>query len=119
MIQNTNKKEEPQTPTNRHSFNDVSSPPSDTNSAKCTYLTHKGKKKSWTMEEDAYLMRLVTKYGPHKWSLISENMPGMKLVMQDASENSADNDGIITSIHTSIKTNGVKDKNGFYLFFTN
>lgn len=84
MIQNTNKKEEPQTPTNRHSFNDVSSPPSDTNSAKCTYLTHKGKKKSWTMEEDAYLMRLVTKYGPHKWSLISENMPGMKLVMQDA-----------------------------------
>lgn len=36
----------------------------------------KWKKRSWTTEEDAYLIKLVQKYGPQKWTTISENLPG-------------------------------------------
>jgi len=35
-----------------------------------------GKKRSWTAEEDAYLIKLVQKYGAQKWTTISENLPG-------------------------------------------
>lgn len=30
-----------------------------------------GKKRSWTTEEDAYLIKLVQKYGAQKWTTIS------------------------------------------------
>jgi len=38
---------------------------------------YKGKKRSWTVEEDEYLIKLVQKYGAQKWTTISENLPGM------------------------------------------
>lgn len=34
------------------------------------------KKRSWTSEEDAYLIKLVQKYGAQKWTVISDNLPG-------------------------------------------
>lgn len=35
-----------------------------------------GKKRSWTADEDAYLIKLVQKYGAQKWTSIAENLPG-------------------------------------------
>jgi hypothetical protein len=35
-----------------------------------------GKKRSWTSEEDAYLIKLVHKYGAQKWTSIADNLPG-------------------------------------------
>jgi hypothetical protein len=40
-------------------------------------LVELGKKRSWTTEEDAYLIKLVQKYGAQKWTTISENLPGI------------------------------------------
>jgi hypothetical protein len=44
--------------------------------SKCTPSPYTGKKRSWTAEEDAYLIKLVQKYGAQKWTTISENLPG-------------------------------------------
>lgn len=44
--------------------------------SKCRVLVYQGKKRSWTTEEDAYLIKLVQKYGAQKWTTISENLPG-------------------------------------------
>lgn len=44
--------------------------------AKCLFFLISGKKRSWTNEEDAYLIKLVQKYGAQKWTTISENLPG-------------------------------------------
>lgn len=44
--------------------------------SKCTRGVDAGKKRSWTAEEDAYLIKLVQKYGAQKWTTISENLPG-------------------------------------------
>jgi hypothetical protein len=35
-----------------------------------------GKKKSWTNEEDAHLIKLVQKHGAQRWTVIAENLPG-------------------------------------------
>jgi hypothetical protein len=51
-------------------YNDVN------NSSKCISQLYTGKKKSWTNEEDAYLIKLVQKYGAQKWTTIAENLPG-------------------------------------------
>jgi hypothetical protein len=41
------------------------------------YLTtNLGKKKSWTVDEDSYLIKLVQKYGAQKWTSIAEHLPG-------------------------------------------
>ena len=37
-----------------------------------------GKKRSWNAEEDAYLIKLVQKYGAQKWTSIAEHLPGMQ-----------------------------------------
>jgi hypothetical protein len=44
--------------------------------------SYPGKKRSWTAEEDAYLIKLVQKYGAQKWTTISENLPGKGGVIQ-------------------------------------
>jgi len=36
----------------------------------------KGKKRPWTEEEDAKVIELVHKMGPHKWTYIAANLPG-------------------------------------------
>lgn len=36
-----------------------------------------GKKRSWTNEEDSFLIKLVQKYGAQKWTTIAENLPGI------------------------------------------
>lgn len=59
-----------------------------------------GKKRSWTAEEDAYLIKLVQKYGAQKWTTISENLPGTYVEMQGGLESSVVNDGTTTSIQT-------------------
>ena len=43
---------------------------------KNTLGCHGGKKRSWTSEEDAYLIKLVHKYGAQKWTSIADNLPG-------------------------------------------
>lgn len=73
---------------------------------------HLGKKRSWTTEEDAYLIKLVQKYGPQKWTTISENLPGMHKHTQEGSENSAESDGTIISIQTSARTIGRTRRSG-------
>lgn len=56
---------------------EIHSHPSDTNQQlKCMSFYILGKKKSWTPEEDAYLIKLVQKYGAQKWTSIAENLPG-------------------------------------------
>ena len=35
------------------------------------YNYNLGKKRSWTAEEDAYLVKLVHKYGAQKWTSIA------------------------------------------------
>ena len=40
------------------------------------FLLISGKKRSWTTDEDAYLIKLVQKYGAQKWTSIAENLPG-------------------------------------------
>ena len=60
------------------------------------YLSpYPGKKKSWTPEEDAYLIKLVQKYGAQKWTTISENLPGKDRSIQEGSANNAESVGII------------------------
>jgi hypothetical protein len=54
---------------------------------------HAGKKRSWTAEEDAYLIKLVQKYGAQKWTTISENLPGTPRVTKAASASNAASDG--------------------------
>jgi hypothetical protein len=54
---------------------------------------HAGKKRSWTAEEDAYLIKLVQKYGAQKWTTISENLPGTCSPTQAGSASSAANGG--------------------------
>ena len=39
--------------------------------------SNQGKKKSWTNEEDTFLIKLVQKYGAQKWTTIAENLPGI------------------------------------------
>ena len=46
-------------------------------------LSYSGKKKSWTPEEDAYLIKLVQKHGAQKWTVISENLPGKTKTIQE------------------------------------
>lgn len=75
-----------------------------------------GKKRSWTAEEDAYLIKLVQKYGPQKWTTISENLPGIFKHTQGGSENSVDNDGTIISILTFAKMIGKTTKSGCYFW---
>lgn len=48
--------------------------------SKCMSVLDLGKKKSWTVEEDAYLIKLVQKYGAQKWTTIAENLPGLNYV---------------------------------------
>lgn len=48
--------------------------------SKCTLAADSGKKRSWTADEDAYLMKLVQKYGAQKWTSIAEHLPGMSLI---------------------------------------
>jgi len=43
-------------------------------------LYYSGKKKSWTNEEDSYLIKLVQKYGAQKWTTIADNLPGIILI---------------------------------------
>lgn len=59
-----------------------------------------GRKKAWTLEEDEYLKKLVSKYGAQKWTVISENMLGTPPTIQDASASSAGNDGTTISTPT-------------------
>jgi len=40
-------------------------------------ICNQGKKKSWTNEEDTFLIKLVQKYGAQKWTTIAENLPGI------------------------------------------
>lgn len=54
-----------------------------------------GRKKAWTQEEDEFLIKLVHKYGPQKWTVIAENMPGTLHYIQEEQANSADSDGTI------------------------
>lgn len=63
--------------------------------SKCTTSVKVGKKRSWTADEDAYLMKLVQKYGAQKWTSIAEHLPGISLEIQVGSVNSAERDGII------------------------
>lgn len=35
-----------------------------------------GRKRSWTTDEDAYLVKLVQRYGAQKWTSIAEHLPG-------------------------------------------
>ena len=63
--------------------------------SKCKIPPHSGKKRSWTADEDAYLMKLVQKYGAQKWTSIAEHLPGKADLMQGESENSAGSDGTI------------------------
>ena len=39
--------------------------------SKCNQLFYLGKKRSWTADEDTYLMKLVQKYGAQKWTSIA------------------------------------------------
>lgn len=44
---------------------------------KCTLFQNiQGKKRSWTADEDAYLIKLVQKYGAQKWTSIADHLPG-------------------------------------------
>jgi hypothetical protein len=40
---------------------------------------NQAKKRSWTKEEDAYLIVLVHKYGAQKWTTIADKLPGTSL----------------------------------------
>ena len=51
-------------------------------SEKTSSNSNQGKKKSWTQEEDNYLIKLVQKYGAQKWTTIAENLPGNSIIMQ-------------------------------------
>ena len=50
--------------------------------SKCNPSMELGKKRSWTADEDAYLMKLVQKYGAQKWTSIAEHLPGILHLMQ-------------------------------------
>ena len=63
--------------------------------SKCICPHYVGKKRSWTADEDAYLMKLVQKYGAQKWTSIAEHLPGIYLFSQGVLESSAGNAGII------------------------
>ena len=39
--------------------------------SKCMFFLILGKKRSWTTDEDAYLIKLVQKYGAQKWTSIA------------------------------------------------
>ena len=58
-------------------------------------LPHPGKKRSWNPEEDAYLIKLVQKYGAQKWTTISENLPGRDVFRKVVSASSAERGGTI------------------------
>ena len=60
-----------------------------------TVLLIVGKKRSWTADEDAYLIKLVQKYGAQKWTSIAQHLPGKYPFIQGGLENSADKDGTI------------------------
>lgn len=43
---------------------------------KGNHLFYSGKKRSWTVEEDAFLTKLVLKYGAQRWTAIAQRLPG-------------------------------------------
>jgi hypothetical protein len=51
-------------------------------SEKTSSNSNQGKKKSWTQDEDNYLIKLVQKYGAQKWTTIAENLPGNSIIMK-------------------------------------
>lgn len=97
-MQNTSKYSDYPCLTPRHQISESIGNSADVSSTKCIYWVDSGKKKSWTPEEDAYLIRLINRYGAQKWSIISENMPGRIIFIQAASANSAENDGTTTCV---------------------
>lgn len=44
---------------------------------KGNHLIYSGKKRSWTVEEDSFLTRLVLKYGAQRWTTIAQRLPGI------------------------------------------
>ena len=64
-------------------------------SLKCTHQFELGKKRSWTANEDAYLIKLVQKYGAQKWTSIAQHLPGKHFIIQVEQGNNAERDGII------------------------
>lgn len=62
---------------------------------KCTLPSQTGKKRSWTADEDAYLIKLVQKYGAQKWTSIAEHLPGKSHFIQGELASSVERDGII------------------------
>lgn len=42
-----------------------------------SFNSNQTKKKSWTNDEDTFLIKLVQKYGAQKWTTIAENLPGI------------------------------------------
>lgn len=55
-----------------------------------------GKKRSWTTDEDAYLVKLVQRYGAQKWTSIAEHLPGIIIfLIKGELVNNADRDGTI------------------------
>jgi hypothetical protein len=51
-------------------------------SEKTSSNSNQGKKKSWTQDEDNYLIKLVQKYGAQKWTTIAENLPGNSITIK-------------------------------------
>ena len=51
-------------------------------SEKTSSNSNQGKKKSWTQDEDNYLIKLVQKYGAQKWTTIAENLPGNSIMIK-------------------------------------
>lgn len=69
--------------------------PFNSDSTKCIVASNSGKKKSWTEEEDVFLIKLIEKYGPQKWTFIAEHLPGTGFVTQAALANSVASVGTI------------------------
>ena len=92
---------------------------STSNLSKCKQsIDNPGKKKSWSSEEDAYLIKLVQKYGAQKWTSIAQNLQGLPFLIQGGLESNVDRDGIIILILKSRNRIGVMRRNGYCIYHT-